>query len=141
VYRPPFPTSAGYVETVVACDGRGGLAALAVGVAPDALWVPELEIGLMGGAVPVRRGVTRVAPGTLLPAPAPIAIASQPGGFAAAMGLADVARLDPGELAWVAGGGSMEAALADVRARAAARAAVAVLTDGKTARLTSDGVV
>jgi gamma-glutamyltranspeptidase/glutathione hydrolase len=136
VIVPPFaaPGDSGHVESIVACDGRGVLAAIAYGLAPDALEVPDLEVGLPGGAVPVRRGVTRVAPGTVLPAPHPIAIATQPGGFSAAVGLADGAKLEPRDLAWLTGGTPLEAALAETRAKSAARAAVAVLTDGKTAR-------
>jgi gamma-glutamyltranspeptidase/glutathione hydrolase len=137
VIVPPFPAPEGslhHVECVVTCDGRGVLAAIAYGLAPDALLVPDLEVALPVGAAPVRRGVTRVAPGTVLPAPHPIAIATQPGGFSAAVGLADGARLEPGDLAWVTGGTPLEAALAEMRVKSGARAAVAVLTDGKTAR-------
>jgi gamma-glutamyltranspeptidase/glutathione hydrolase len=143
VIVPPFPeTHSGYVECVVACDGRGVLAALSFGLDPNPVLVPELEVGLPSGAVPVRRGVTRVAPGTVLAAAHPIAIATQPGGFAAAIGLADGARpkLSPTDLAWVTEGTPFEVGLAELRARCSARVGVAVLTDGKVARdARSDG--
>ncbi len=85
-------------------------------------------------AVPVLRGVTRLAPGTLLPAPAPVAIAVQSGGFAAAVGLPGRLRLEVELIAGLVRGAAMETALADLREKAGGRAAVAVITDGKTAR-------
>jgi hypothetical protein len=62
------------VEVIVAADARGVLGAL--GYAPDdeGLAVPELGIALTRDAVVVRRGIPRVSPGEILPAPAPIAI-------------------------------------------------------------------
>jgi gamma-glutamyltranspeptidase/glutathione hydrolase len=130
---PPDSTSDG-AEAVLACDGRGTIAALAYVPARQGVAVPELEVTLGLSAVPVRRGVTRVAPGTLLPAPAPVAIAVQTGGFAAAVALPGSAVLDAAAVAELARGTPVEAALAALRDRAAARAGVAVLTDGKTAR-------
>ncbi len=60
-------------RTVVVADSRGMLAALAVHVSDDRapedqLVVPEIELSLPLMAEPVRRGETRVAPGTIIPA-------------------------------------------------------------------------
>ncbi len=142
VYAPPFPTegengeprTSAAAEAIVACDGRGVIAALAYVPARDGVAVPDLEVTLGLSAVPVRRGVTRVAPGTLLPAPAPIAIALQSGGFAAAVALPGLRRIEPSFAAELARGSAFETALAQVHERAGGRAAVAVVTDGKTAR-------
>ena len=63
------------VEAIAVADVRGVLGVL--GYAPDdeGLLVPELGITLARDAVVVRRGVPRVAPGEILPAPAPLSIA------------------------------------------------------------------
>ena len=145
VYTPPFARpdradtgAAGggsEAEIVVACDGRGVLAALAYTPAREGIPVPALEVTLGRDAVPVRRGVTRVAPGTVLPAPAPVAIATGRGGFAAAVGLPGRARLDADDVAALARGVTVETALAELREKGGGRAAVAVVTDGKTARV------
>ena len=98
----PRRRRAGEAEAVLACDGRGVIAALAYTPARAGIAVPGLEVTLGRFAVPVRRGVTRVPPGTLLPAPAPVAIAVQSGGFAAAIALLGRPRLDPAEVAEIA---------------------------------------
>jgi gamma-glutamyltranspeptidase/glutathione hydrolase len=135
VYTSPFPPpEAGDAEIVVACDARGMIAALAYAPARQGVEIPDLEVTLGLHAVPVRRGVTRVAPGTLLPAPAPIAIATQSGGFAAAMGVSGLAWIEPSAAATLAGGAALETALGALRDQAGGRAAAAVATDGKTAR-------
>jgi hypothetical protein len=59
---------------VCARDARGGLAALCYDHASSGFLVDELELVLPLNAIPARRGVTRVPPGTFLPAPAPLAI-------------------------------------------------------------------
>ncbi len=82
----------------------------------------------------MRRGVTRLAPGTILPAPAPVAIAVQNAGFAAAVGLPGRLRIDVDLVAGLVRGAAMETALGDLREKAGGRAAVAVITDGKMAR-------
>jgi gamma-glutamyltranspeptidase/glutathione hydrolase len=63
------------VEVIVAADARGVLGVL--GYAPDdeGVQVPELGVALTRDAVVVRRGIPRVSPGEVLPAPAPLAIA------------------------------------------------------------------
>jgi hypothetical protein len=138
VYAPPFPlppdADRGDAEAIVACDSRGLYAALSYDPARGGVAVPGFEVTLGRWAVPVRRGVTRLAPGTLLPAPAPIAIAVQSGGFAAAVGLPGRLRIDVDLAAGLVRGSAMETALADLRDKAGGRSAVAVITDGKTAR-------
>jgi gamma-glutamyltranspeptidase/glutathione hydrolase len=138
VYTPPFaadPAGDAVAEAIVACDGRGTIAALAYVPARKGLAIPDLEISLDLSAVPVRRGVTRVSPGTVLPARAPIAIAVQPGSFSAAVGLPGAQLVDPGRVGALAKGAAAETALAELRESAGARAAIAVVTDGKTARV------
>ena len=96
--------------------------------------MPGLELSLGRDAVPVRRGVPRLAPGTPLPAPAPMAIAVQSGGFAVALGLLGRPEVVPASVAHLARA-AVETALGELRERAGSRARrVAVITDGKTAR-------
>ncbi|MEY2934382.1 MAG: hypothetical protein RL033_5131, partial [Pseudomonadota bacterium] len=76
-------------QGICARDLRGGLAALCYDRAIIGLEVPELELLLPLNAVPARRGVTRVAPGSFLPAPTPISIELSPG----AIPLAAIVRL------------------------------------------------
>jgi gamma-glutamyltranspeptidase/glutathione hydrolase len=138
VYVPPFAPLAdqGDAEVVVACDGRGVIAALAYTPAREGIPLPGFEVTLGRDAVPVRRGVTRLAPGTPLPAPAPLAIAAAPGGgFAAAVGLPGLVRIEAQDMAPLARGITLEAALAELREKVGGRAAVAVVSDGKTARV------
>jgi gamma-glutamyltranspeptidase/glutathione hydrolase len=119
---------------VLACDARGLIAALAYTPARAGIEVPGLEVSLGRSAIPVRRGVTRVAPGTLLPALAPLAVAVQRGGFAVAVGVPGRALVAVADVAALARGAGMETALAELRDKVGARTALAVLTDGKTAR-------
>jgi gamma-glutamyltranspeptidase/glutathione hydrolase len=63
------------VEAIAVADSRGVLGVLGYAPDDDGLAVPELGITLGRDAVVVRRGVPRVAPGEVLPAPAPLAIA------------------------------------------------------------------
>lgn len=77
---PPPPDVLAQAEVILACDGRGLLAALAYVPARQGIAVPELELLLRADAVPVRRGVTRLAPGAPLAAPAPVAIFHQKAG-------------------------------------------------------------
>jgi gamma-glutamyltranspeptidase/glutathione hydrolase len=135
IFGSPFEApSMSDAESIVACDGRGAIAALAYVPAREGIRVPALEVRLGRHAVPVRRGVTRLAPGTVLPASAPIGIAAQAGGAAVAMGFAGRVHLEPDAFAWIPEGTAMEPSLSAQRARLGATAAVAVLTDGKTAR-------
>lgn len=59
---------------ILAIDARGTFACLCFRRILDGVPVEELELEAPAAAVPVRRGVPRVAPGTVLPAPAPVAI-------------------------------------------------------------------
>lgn len=76
-------------QGICAQDLRGGLAALCYDRASHGLEVAELELLLPLNAVPARRGVTRVAPGSFLPAPTPISIELS----ASAIPLAAIVRL------------------------------------------------
>jgi gamma-glutamyltranspeptidase/glutathione hydrolase len=59
-------------STVSAIDVNGLFVAAAFECQPEALYVDELELSAPLLAVPTLRGVARTAPGTPLPAPAPI---------------------------------------------------------------------
>lgn len=59
---------------VCACDKRGMLAAMHFASDPQGVWVESLELSAPRIAIPVRRGVRRVAPGERLTVPAPIFI-------------------------------------------------------------------
>lgn len=61
-------------QGICAHDLRGGVAALCYDRASRGLEVAELELLLPFTAVPPRRGVTRIAPGSFLPAPTPLSI-------------------------------------------------------------------
>ena len=121
-------------EVVVACDGRGGVAALAYSPAREGISIDALELVVNLEAAPVRRGVTRLAPGTPLAAPGPIAILSRGGGFWVAVGLPGRGLIEPEALLDLSSGLAVETALADLRARAGSRAAFAALRDSRTAR-------
>jgi gamma-glutamyltranspeptidase/glutathione hydrolase len=140
VHAPSFsPAGEGDSDVIVACDGRGVLAALAyVPAGDDGIALPDLGLAMGRDAVPVRRGVTRVAPGTVLAMPAPVAVAVQAGGFAVAAGAPGLAAIDAAALGEVLRGALTEGALAGLRAgngSGGGRAAVAVITDGRTARV------
>ncbi len=136
VFTSPWPSlaaSAVAAEAVVACDGRGIVAAIAYVPTGAGVLVPELGVALARDAVPVLRGVTRVAPGTALEAPAPIALLGRKG-FWAAVGLTGAAQLRPEALDGLAGGQALESALADLRAREDGRMALAATSDGRLGR-------
>lgn len=61
-------------QGICARDLRGGLAALCYDRVSRGLEVTELELLLPLSAVPPRRGVARIAPGSFLPAPTPLGI-------------------------------------------------------------------
>jgi gamma-glutamyltranspeptidase/glutathione hydrolase len=129
----PSTASAASAETVVACDGRGIVAAIAYAPPSAGIVVPELGITLAHDAVPVLRGVTRLAPGTPLAAFAPIALLGRKG-FWAAIGLTGVAGLRAEALECLAGGQALERALAELRAGEDARMAVAATSDERLGR-------
>jgi hypothetical protein len=120
-------------EVIVACDVWGAVAALAYTRAGEGVAVPELELILGRDAIPVRRGVPRVAPGTLLPAAAPIAIV-QRGGTSAAVGLSRRQAIEVGGLATLLDAAMFQTTLDEVRAQAKADTAVAVLRDERDGR-------
>jgi hypothetical protein len=64
---------------ILTMDSRGFTVAVAYGEALDGVDVPELGLRFTRGAVPVLRGVTRIAPGTVLAAPAPVSIGVRDG--------------------------------------------------------------
>lgn len=139
VVSAPWDASAGVpaslqAEVLVACDGRGGVAALAYSPAREGIAVDALELVVNREAVPVRRGVTRVAPGTPLAAPSPIAILSRSGGFWVAVGFPGRGAIEPEALLDLSSGLAVETALTDLRGRMGSRAAFAALRDGRTAR-------
>ena len=125
------------VDTVVAADFWGGVAAITYSHQARAVPLPSVELSTPRVAVPVRRGVTRVTPGTVLRSPAPIAVARFGRELALAFGLSGgwergqealfAADLDVAPLSTLGGGGAVEAALGDVaRSHRAARAVAAV---------------
>lgn len=130
----PIGAQARPADAIVACDRWGAIAALAYSRAgDDGVSVPDLEIVLGCDAVPVRRGVPRLAPGTLLPTAAPIALL-QRGTFSAAVALPGRPTLDVGGLAALLRGTALEAALEEIRGKAKAENAVAVSCDERGAR-------
>ncbi|HEU5076732.1 MAG TPA: hypothetical protein VFU02_21225, partial [Polyangiaceae bacterium] len=68
------PPELGRGHAILAIDVRGVAAGVCFRRVSDGLAVPALELEIPLCAVPVRRGVPRVAPGTRLVAPAPMAI-------------------------------------------------------------------
>lgn len=132
---PWAPASAPCVaEMIVACDARGIIAALAYAPSREGIHIDELEIIVGADAVPVQRGVTRLAPGTPLPAPVPIAIVTRSGGSWAALGLYDLPSIDVSSLDHLSAGLAMETALEEVRTRAGGSRLVAVVRDPRDAR-------
>ncbi|HVY27506.1 MAG TPA: hypothetical protein VHB79_13200 [Polyangiaceae bacterium] len=78
--------------TVSAVDVNGMFVAAAFDCQPEALYVEELELSAPMLAQPTLRGVPRVAPGTALPAPAPIWITYDAAGSAHTLWTAPNAR-------------------------------------------------
>jgi gamma-glutamyltranspeptidase/glutathione hydrolase len=129
--RAPWPAGAEArpAEVIVACDGRGVIAALAYTPAAEGVAVPELELTLARDAVPVRRGIPRLAPGTPLPAATPIAIL-RTAAQEVAIGMPGAAVMDADALRKIAG------ALFSLPGRDAAplTGACTVVRDGRDAR-------
>ena len=122
------------VEVIVAADGRGVLGVL--GYAPDdeGVPVPELGLALTRDAVVVRRGIPRVAPGEVLPAPAPLAVALSGKLAFMALGLRSAVPLSAADLAAIWPEGSITAnrslALAQGRAGGALVVGIVRSADG-----------
>jgi len=74
--REPAPPESelGQGHAIVAVDAHGRFAALAYRVLDSGPLVPELGVTAPIGAIPVQRGVPRVAPGRRFSSPAPLAI-------------------------------------------------------------------
>lgn len=68
------PAELGIGCAVLAVDVRGVFAALSYRRLNDGFMLDDLELEAPLAATPVQRGVTRVAPGARIPAPAPIAV-------------------------------------------------------------------
>jgi gamma-glutamyltranspeptidase/glutathione hydrolase len=134
-WAPP-PERARGGDAIVAVDGRGVVAALGFCGPRDheAISLPDLECTVAGDAVPVRRGVTRVAPGTVLPASAAIAVISMSGGFMGALGAPGCFAIGPDELAVVPGAPAIDEGLAMLRGRLGASLVVAAVRDARDAR-------
>jgi hypothetical protein len=79
-WEEPDAQELGIGCAVCAVDVRGVFAVLSYRRVVDGLPIDELDLEAPLVAVPVRRGVTRVAPGMPLPAPTPIAIARDASG-------------------------------------------------------------
>jgi len=127
--RAPFMAEAGRPgHIVVATDGRGTLAALAVTPTTETLPVDALELAFSLDAAPVRRGITRVTPGVARPAPAPIAVLDLPEGARVVLGLVGRATVDESTVRPL-----VEATLVEMALRALSPLA-AVVTDGRDAR-------
>src|SRR5204863_10183579 len=96
--------------------------------------LPEVELVASPLAVPVRRGIPRVTPGTPLAAPAPIAIfvASDTGIALVLEGGAS--SVEPEALGDLAEGAAGEAAFARIAAHHGAQGAFAALRVGRDAR-------
>lgn len=114
-----------------ACDVRGVLAVMHCAYDPKGLKVEPLELEAPRLAVPVRRGVPRVSPGTYLPVAAPIALMLDASVPWAAVGVethreADFAAVGTADTT----GLTMEQSLRTVLESVRARAAIAVIRGG-----------
>lgn len=78
IVEPPWAATAAAAKGIgcvlCAVDARGVFAALSYRRTTDGIAVDELELEAPDAAVPVERGIERVAPGSRLETPAPIAI-------------------------------------------------------------------
>jgi hypothetical protein len=121
------------VEVIVAADGRGVLGVLGYAPDDDGLPVPELGLVLTRDAVVVRRGVPRVSPGEVLPAPAPLAIATAEKLAFMAVGVRSRTPLSAADLSviWPEGAMTGSKALAAARARAGGALAVGLVRSRK----------
>jgi gamma-glutamyltranspeptidase/glutathione hydrolase len=130
----PAETSALTIRGAAAADARGGLAALSYVAATPGVALPEAELVASPLAVPVRRGIPRVTPGTALAAPAPIAILVGSDTGIAMVLEGGASRVDPDALGDLIGGAAGEAAFARVAARHGAEGASAAVRVGRDAR-------
>ncbi len=115
------------VDTIVAADYWGGVAALSYAHQAAAVPLPVVELSAPRLAIPIRRGVTRISPGAILRAPTPVGVARFGRDLTLAFGLAGAwergqpalfgADLDVGALATLQSGGAVESALGDMARR------------------------
>ncbi|MCA9600123.1 MAG: hypothetical protein KC776_42765 [Myxococcales bacterium] len=103
LYEPPWAEEGAATDTtelgvgcaVCAVDVRGNFAALSYRRLVDGFLLEDLELEAPLAAVPVKRGVARVAPGAPLSAPAPIAIRTDgAGAIVEVLAAPNAARLD-----------------------------------------------
>jgi hypothetical protein len=122
-------------RTIVAGDARGMLAALSYVPEQDGIVVPALDLETGREASPVLRGVTRVAPGTPLEAPAPLAAVQRAAhaGRLVLVALPGRAHVPPSELEGFIGEAPNVAAVAEFRERVGADA-LAIAWDGHGAK-------
>jgi hypothetical protein len=122
-------------DVIMACDGRGLLVALAYVPTriEDGVYVPEFGLVLGKHAHPVRRGIERTKPGTVLEMNAPVAIATK-AGMSAGITLLGKSGVDAALLASVTEGWPTEATLEELRAQTNARSVLALLRDARDAR-------
>lgn len=85
-------------EVIVAADTRSVVVALCYCPDPEGIAVPEAEIALPRDGVPVRRGVSRITPGTPLVAAVPIAVLTRGSAWFAALGVRASRPLEDSDL-------------------------------------------
>jgi hypothetical protein len=140
-------TAAADAEAIVACDAQGILAALAYMPDRDGVAIDALEITLAKQADPVRRGIPRTPPGTVLDAGSvPLVLLSHAhaaaerrgadpaGSFWAAIALPAAHPLDDDALAQLASHVPLEEALSKLCMQTGGRHAMAVVRAGRDAR-------
>lgn len=135
VYSLPWSPEADGPSTagvVLAADARGLIAMIAYAPSKRSVSVPDLEISIGGDAIPVRRGVTRMAPGTPLFAAAPIAAVGI-GTRVIAVALPGRTALANEELRCFAGPLLVREALAELCSKKAIRGGLGLLWDGRAA--------
>jgi gamma-glutamyltranspeptidase/glutathione hydrolase len=135
----PADDAATSTRVVLAGDARGLLAAIAFTPPADPFPVAGAEVALARGAVPVLRGVTRVAPGTPLEAPAPIAAVTREGSRLVLVALPGRARIDARALRPLATDAPAPIALAELRGATGADTALAIAWDGRASAVLGAG--
>jgi gamma-glutamyltranspeptidase/glutathione hydrolase len=135
----PADDAATSTRVVLAGDARGLLAALAFTPPVEPFPVTGAEIALGREAVPVLRGVTRVAPGTPLDAPAPIAAVARDGSKLVLVALPARARIEPRALRPLGTDVPAPIALAELRGATGADTALAIAWDGRASVVLGQG--
>lgn len=122
------------VEVIVAADVRGVLGVLGYAPDDDGVPVPELGLSLTRDAVVVRRGIPRVSPGEVLPAPAPFAVALSDKLALMALAVRSSTPLSAADLAaiWPEGTFAGSKSLASARERAGGALAVGLVRSLKS---------